>query len=106
MKLNLTFSESKTKISRDDSQKPPLGALLPAGQDSSLKNVTSSLSALLGIVDEVLPPGFQIFNGSVIYGWTGTSWEDADTGEPVTDAALSGEVTFRNPASYDIGITW
>ncbi len=84
---------------------PPLGALFPAKQDSTL-TVETTLVELAAKADCDLPAGFQVLSGSNIYGWTGSSWEDGNTSDPVTDANLSGSIIFRNPAAYDVGVTW
>ena len=59
-----------------------------------------------------LPTGFQIMllgsGGSAVetYGHDNGTWVNEATFETVTSTALTGEVLFRNPASYDISITW
>jgi len=59
-----------------------------------------------------LPNGFQVMllgsGGSAVesYGYDNGSWVNEGTFETVTSTALTGTVLFRNPASYDIGITW
>lgn len=105
MKLDIILTSSGSQISRSAQQMPPLGALFTALQDSVL-TASTTLTDIAAKADGDLPPGFQVFHGSDIYGWTGTGWEDGNTSEPVGDASISASFTVRNPASYDIGITW
>lgn len=105
MKLELNITATGAQISRSASQIPPLGMIFPSQQDS-IANVASSLANLASSTDSALPAGFQVFSGADIYGWTGSGWEDGNTGNPVTDAALPAGFTVNNPESYDIGVTW
>lgn len=105
MKLEINITESGSQIQRPSSQKPPLGAIFPAFQDSTVA-VDTTLLSIAENVDSALPSGFQVFVGANIYGWTGSGWEDGNTASPVSDAVISGSATFRNPAAYDVGITW
>lgn len=104
----LTITNSGVQNSRTPVTIPPLGLLVPAAQ-TIVATVSTTLGGISTASVDTLPGGTEIIlnGGANIYGWDGAAWEDGVNGGPVSSTTpITGEVQIRNPASYDIGITW
>lgn len=103
---NLTIKSEGVTVTRGLETVPNLGAIIPAKQTVAL-SVEVTLAGLKQACITQLPLGFSVVAGEAIYAWDGAMWQDDVNGGPVADTILlQGEYFVRNPASYDIGITW
>ena len=108
MKYELTTGpDGQVTLSTPAAFRPPLGLVLPAGQETRA-DITSAtaLSSLISACHPPLPEGFQVLAGTDMYIFTGIEWLNQSDELPAGTASISGVIILRNTASYDIGITW
>lgn len=109
MKRILTTSSSGAcQLATAPEFTPPLGLVIPANQ--TVKAVIPSartLATLFSGSSPEIPDGFgiQVYEGD-IYARDGGSWINEVTSANADSDSISASFTVRNPASYDIGITW
>ena len=86
---------------------PPLGLVLPKQQDVRVTLTEGrALSALITHSSPSLPTGLEVHAGFDRYVFNDGHWLNHVDESNADSAEISGVIHFRNPASYDIGITW
>jgi len=108
MKYDLTTQpDGQVTLTTPATFRPPLGLVLPAGQETRA-SITSAtpLSSLIAASHPALPEGTQVIAGTNVYVFSGMEWLDQTTEDPAGTASISGVIILRNNAVYDIGITW
>jgi hypothetical protein len=108
MKYDLTTNtDGQVTLNTPAAFRPPLGLVLPAGQETRADITTATpLSSLISASHPTLPEGTQAVTGTDVYVYSGMEWLDQTTEAPAGTASISGVIILRNNADYDIGITW
>lgn len=108
MKLELTILPSgSVTIARPPMQKPPLGLILPSGQDVQVVvGHSCTLATLFSASTPQNVNGIEAhFNGNT-YELTPSGWLDQSTATNSDSVTVPPSVLLRNPHAHDIGITW